>query len=139
MPETCVTELKFTSPIANIKSYRTYIPAVFLTVGVVMVSLWENPQLPPAIGESDKLMHALMYALLAVAWIIPVKQCLRASAWPYIFMWLGVTLFGALMEILQHWCTRTRSGDWADVLADAIGALLGIAVVALWQWRYAKK
>jgi VanZ family protein len=33
------------------------------------------------------------------------------------------------MEILQRFCTLTRSGEMADIYADALGALLGLLAV----------
>jgi VanZ family protein len=52
---------------------------------------------------------------------------------PYVYVWLSVTAYGALMEILQHFCTVTRSGEMADLYADMIGALAGVALVAMFK------
>lgn len=47
---------------------------------------------------------------------------------------LSATLLGALLEILQSFTTY-RSADWADLLADALGAALAYAVLtALSRW-----
>lgn len=128
MPETFVTALKSTSPIGTNKSYMAFLPAVVLTVGIAVLSLWENPQVPPSIRLSDKILHGLMYTFLAVAWMLPLIR--RISFFRSgVVVFLSVTLYGGLMEILQRFCTLTRTGEMADLYADALGALLGLLVV----------
>lgn len=40
----------------------------------------------------------------------------------------GMILLGGLMELLQAYCTTTRSGEWLDFWADTVGVLLGNGV-----------
>ena len=110
-----------------------YLPAVLLTVGIAVLSLMESPYVPQSLSGKDKLLHGAMYACLAVAWIVPmVRQRFGApSLARFFFVWLSVTAFGALMEVLQRYCTLTRSGEMADLYADAIGAMVGLAIAAL--------
>ena len=138
MPATCVTELKYTSPIATDKSHMAYIPAVLLTVGIAVISLWEAPHLPPPVlSLGDKVLHGLMYTALAVTWMVPVaRHQFRISDFKYRLLsamgvCTAVTVYGALLEVLQRFCTLTRSGEMADVYADFIGALVGVAVVVI--------
>ena len=138
MPVICVTELKSISPIATKSFYRMCIPAVLLTVGIAVISLWEAPQLPPPVlSLGDKVLHGLMYTVLAVAWMVPVAQLqisnFRFQISNYSIVCLAVTAYGALMELLQFYCTRTRSGEWLDVLADFVGALIGVAIVGVFE------
>jgi hypothetical protein len=37
-------------------------------------------------------------------------------------------LLGGLIELLQAYCTTTRSGEWFDFWADSIGVLLGAGI-----------
>jgi len=142
MPVICVTELKFTCPIVLKKSYMAYVPAVLMTVGIAVVSLWEAPHLPREVAMHDKIMHGLMYTVLAVCWAVPLTlkrpQTISNYLKPAICVCLCVTAYGALMEVLQRYCTLTRSGEMADVLADFIGALLGVALVAMFTWLHPK-
>jgi VanZ family protein len=105
-----------------------WIPAVVMTAGIAIVSLWEYPQVPRTLSANDKIMHGLMYALLAVTWMIPVRKRTIARVSPYVYVWLSVTVYGALIETLQRFCTLSRSGEMADLYADALGALVGIAI-----------
>lgn len=131
MPETSVMVSKSTSPIGADKSCLVFLPAVLLTVGIAVLSLWENPQIPQTIRLSDKILHGLMYTFLAVAWMLPLIR--RVSFFRSgVVVFLSVTLYGGLMEILQHFCTLTRTGEMADLYADALGALLGVLLVGIY-------
>ena len=120
-----------------------YMPAVLLTAGIAVLSLWENPQVPPTVQMSDKLAHGLMYTVLAVAWMIPIairQATNRKSLIVYVlYVCFAVTAYGALMEILQRFCTLTRSGEMADLYADFIGAAVGVTAVVLVQQLKAYK
>ena len=111
-----------------------YVPAVLMTVGIAVVSLWEAPHLPPPVMSlGDKVLHGLMYTVLAICWCVPITlkrpQTISNYLKQAIRVCLCVTAYGALMEVLQRFCTLTRSGEMADVLADFIGALLGVMIV----------
>ena len=144
MPVICVTELKYICLIVRKRSYMTFIPAVLLTVAIAVVSLWESPQVPVGFRMSDKLIHGLMYTLLAITWMIPVAHKCPSHLSPftrhlYLFTCACVTLYGGLLELLQHYCTRTRSGEWEDFLADFIGALVGVVLVALLRYIFVSR
>ena len=110
----------------------TFVPAVLLTAGIAILSLTESTRMP-AVSLNDKLVHGFMYTLLAVAWALPLikSKITNQESSTYRLVLLGTTLFGALMELLQHYCTLTRSGEWMDLLADFLGALVGVSIVAL--------
>ena len=109
-------------------------PAVLLTVGITVISLWENPQMPQTVSLSDKAMHGIMYCLLTITWMLPESRRCPSHWTPYLYVCLGVTFYGGLMEALQRFCTLTRSGEMADLLADFIGACVGVALVALYRY-----
>ena len=111
-----------------------FIPAVVVTAGITVVSLWENPQMPEGMRMSDKLMHSLMYVLFAAVWMAPVRRWYSSRIWSYMAVCFSVTAYGALLELLQANCTRTRSGEWLDVLADLVGALIGVSLIGLFYY-----
>ena len=127
----CVTVLKSICPIAKPNSHIKFIPAVLTAIVIAIASLWENPQMPQAITVSDKLAHGVLYAILAISMIAPLERSARTRVLPYIYVCALATAYGALMEILQRFCTLTRSGEMADLYADAIGAIIGVAVIAI--------
>lgn len=133
MPAICVTELKYTSPIVTKTSYMAFLPAVVMTAGIAVLSLTESNHMP-SVQVSDKIAHGLMYALLTAAWLAPLLRLSHTRVIPYISVVFSVTAYGALMEILQRFCTLTRSGEMADLFADFIGALIGVFLV----WLYTR-
>ena len=104
-------------------------PAVLLTAGIAILSLTESTHMP-AVSVSDKLMHGVMYLLLAISWMIPVRRP--------VWVCLAVTLYGGLLELLQYACTLTRSGEWLDLFADFLGALIGVLSMILFQRLHEK-
>lgn len=131
MPEICVTVSKSICPIALKKSHMAYIPAVVVAVGIAVLSLMERPDRIMVVHASDKVLHGLMYALWAVT--VMLGACVNGHRrWSaFLAVTIFVTAYGALMEYLQYACTVSRSGEWLDILADFVGAIIGVALVAL--------
>lgn len=132
MPVISVTVLKSICPIANCKKYWTFLPAVLFTAAVAYLSLTESAQ-APSVALNDKVIHACIYLVLAITWLLPLKSPISNIQFP-IYVVLGVTAFGGILELLQHFFTLTRSGEWLDLLADFVGALIGISIVVLLKW-----
>lgn len=129
----CVTVLKSICPIAKPNSHIEFIPAVLTAIVIAIASLWEQPQEPPAFTINDKLVHGVLYAMLAISMIAAVGRDARTRVLPYIYTCVIATSYGALMEILQRFCTLTRSGEMADLYADAIGAIIGVLLVGIFE------
>lgn len=132
MQATSVTVSKYTCPIVLNRSHMTYLPAVLLTVGIAIMSLTESTHMP-SVSLNDKLLHGAMYALLAVTWALPLRKLSTFNFHLSTYIICGVTAYGALMEILQRFCTLTRSGEMADLLADFLGAFVGTMIVLLFE------
>ena len=109
-----------------------FLPAVILTVGIAIMSLTESTHMP-SVSLNDKLLHGAMYALLAVTWALPLRKLSTLNFHLSTYIICGVTAYGALMEILQRFCTLTRSGEMADLLADFLGAFVGTMIVLLFE------
>ena len=78
----------------------------------------------------DKWTHLVMYGgTCSVIWFEYLLHH-RTIDWGKILLLsvVGMTLLGGLMELLQAYCTITRSGEWFDFWADSLGVLLGNAV-----------
>jgi VanZ family protein len=92
---------------------------------VVLVSLYvlfsPNPGAGPLFPQSDKVVHAALFAALAGAgrWRFGPLRAVLVAALAY----------GALSEVVQWLALPHRSGDVLDVLADSVGALLGWLLV----------
>src|SRR4051794_13990880 len=79
---------------------------------------------------ADKLAHVFLFGTFALLWLRSDKQRLLTI--------LAVGLvYGAALELYQEWLIPGRSGSTDDLLADAVGLLIGAAVQACWARRRA--
>lgn len=110
--------------------YIKHYPISLIVIGIICyLSFFTPPQTDlNEIPNLDKLVHFCMYfGLCSVIWIeylwhhssVNRKQLLSGAV-------LFPILMSGLIEILQEYCTDTRSGDWLDFIANSIGALASI-------------
>lgn len=137
--EICVMEPKYTSPIVAKKSYLAFIPAVLVAAGIAVASLWEYPIVPNELMGSDKVLHGLMYALLSATLMGAFVFIRRARISMYVYVIIACTCYGALMEVLQRFCTFYRTGEMADIYADSLGAIIGALFIALLYYGRRKR
>jgi VanZ family protein len=101
-----------------------------LAAAITVTSLMPASELP-AIGMSDKLEHLLAYVALGF-WFASL-----ISRRDYLFLALALLAFGGAIEIAQGWMALGRQADLADLLADAIGSVIGIAIAMTPLGRWA--
>lgn len=82
---------------------------------------------PSAGGEpwfdgADKLQHALAFLALT-AWFLALVERSRYAA-----VVVAMLAFGALIEVAQRLMPYGRQAEWADMGADALGVLAGLAL-----------
>jgi len=81
---------------------------------------------------SDKLLHALEYALLCVL----AFQVFRTCRWRWLVRWSGLAalVFASLFGLSDEWHQGLvgRDADMADWLADTVGAALVAAVLMVY-------
>ncbi|MEO8306852.1 MAG: VanZ family protein [Pseudomonadota bacterium] len=103
--------------------------ALFIAAFITVTCLMPARDMPD-IGTWDKLIHASSYVALAF--------CLGGSIQRRHFLWLVVALtaFGGLIELAQEAMQMGRHAEWADLLADFIGTVVGVALAAtaLGRW-----
>lgn len=95
---------------------------LLLAVAAIVIawtSLLPPDDLPSSFGLSDKVIHLIGYMVLG---ILAVLSGIR---WPWA---LGsVIAFGLLLEVAQG-ILGYRSFEWADLGADALGAVAGVVI-----------
>jgi VanZ family protein len=103
---------------------------MFWSCGVIILVLALIPTAPylPSTGW-DKSNHLLAFAVLTI---------LGCRAYPsrIAVVLVGAMFYGGLIEVLQSFIPY-RSAEWADLIADAIGVLVGRGLLACrWpKWR----
>ena len=105
---------------------------VIFTVLVTVLSLRSISSPPQFFSSQDKVGHFIAYALLAwLACQALGSRLKHASTLTIAFMYASAT--GAILELLQANLTSSRQGDWADFLANLLGALSGCVIFSLRQ------
>lgn len=96
-------------------------------VAGVVLALWPVSEPTERLfPHADKVQHGLAFALLVgLGWLGRLRPLVRLC--------LGLLLLGGAIEVAQSF-TATRSAEWADILADAIGIGVG-ALGATWTQR----
>ena len=83
----------------------------------------------------DKWTHLVMYgSTCSVIWFEYLRHH-HTIAWRKVLLLavVGMILLGGLMELLQAYCTTTRSGEWLDFWSDTVGVLLGNGIGLLYK------
>lgn len=98
-----------------------------LLLGVVVLSLLPGEYLPPQTASIwDKAQHASAFAVLGAWGLLAYPR----QPWRVL---IALLAFGGAIELAQA-STTWRFGDWQDLLADAVGLVIG-AVLAWWPRR----
>lgn len=86
---------------------------------------------PPQTADTgwDKANHALAFTALAFSAVWALWQ--RPRQWPVLFIVL--LAYGGAIEIAQSF-VPSREAEWADLLADGVGIVLGLLVAWPIAW-----
>lgn len=116
-------------PLAFLTRYRLQFFGIAATVllGIVIAVLTLAPVSSQDVPGSDKLHHVLGFAALA----FPLPFARPRLAIPVA---LGVIAYGGMIELIQPYFGR--QAEWADFLADGLGAVLGAGLGALAGRRF---
>lgn len=86
----------------------------------------------PTLSHLDKLDHLLAFAALAAAGGLALRAGWRTA----LMVAASMVAYGGLIELAQTQVPG-RVGDWADLLADTMGVMLGLGLVLALRraWR----
>jgi VanZ family protein len=112
--------------------YKTafrFLPPLAWVAVIVFFSLIPADELPETplinIPYFDKLVHLGMYFFLAILLVNPLKTVKFPA---FFFTVIFSVLLGGGLELLQLYCTKNRTGDWYDLLADVLGTVAGLLI-----------
>ena len=122
---------------------RYFLAPVFWAAIIFFLSSIPSEDLPDfsfwRLISFDKFAHACMYGMLA---FLLMKACYRQySSWYIRYNAIKITavaaiVYGGLIEIYQELLLADRYGDWLDLIANIIGAFLGIFIFRLIFFEY---
>jgi VanZ family protein len=112
--------------IAILKKY--WISTLMCAV-ILVLCLMNTEELPGApMSNFDKLVHLIMFLTISGVFFFDRTQHLKLKITQQQLLFSALLfpiLFGGIIEILQEYCTLTRSGDWMDWVFDSVGAVVG--------------
>lgn len=114
-----------------IRFIRKYPLSLLIIATILFLSLFNPPKTRlDDVSNIDKIAHVCMYGgLELVIWIEYLRHHSNLN-WLRILL-LGIIapiLLGGLLELAQMYLTQQRSGEWADLIADSIGILIGAVI-----------
>lgn len=115
-----------------------YKETVIIGLLIAYLSLVKEPvlRLPEDVAFADKWGHMLAYLLLGAMLAV---NLLRDDKKMKTLLLVGLIVpvaYGGLLELLQGAFCYPRTASWFDWLADIIGTIIGVSVIAgIWSWR----
>lgn len=111
-----------------IQFFKHWWPSGIVVLVIIYATLFPDPagvdSLPP-IPYLDKLIHAIMFGGFAGALYFDWYRAHRNANKRKMLMFCFLSVaFGALIEIIQQLMGIGRSGDFFDLIADTIGAVV---------------
>lgn len=104
-------------------------PVSLIIIAIILYLSFYHPSSDslPKIPHFDKLAHFCMYGGLSGMLWLEFLWKYRTQQLPMRHVWIGALLcpilLSGLIEILQDNLTYYRGGEWADFLANCLGAI----------------
>ena len=105
---------------------KRFFPAFLWAIIICVLSLMPSRNLTELrfdLLAPDKLAHVAVYALLSFLWLWGYKETNRKKV---SIVLLGSIILGVLLEIAQYLFFPDRFFELYDILANVIGAIIGI-------------
>ncbi|MFV5688705.1 VanZ family protein [Flavobacterium sp. ZT3R25] len=105
---------------------------------IVFFCLIKSSDIPAVhIANLDKVVHSFFYFVFTSLWFFFFKKQLNSLTIfkPLLLSFMFSIFFGIAIEIVQTLFTTTRKGDFFDVVANLLGAILAICVILFFN-RY---
>ena len=109
--------------------YRSHIPAILWTLAIISSCLVPASSFKrfsfDSILELDKIIHFIMYAGFFILWRLSADKL--KSKYSVILLFTAI-LLGIGIEVIQGEMKYGRTYDEADMVANTIGAFLGLLI-----------
>jgi len=111
--------------------FKYYGPAILWALFILIMcsiklgSISNSPLFSPGF---DKLVHCGFFFMMVTLICIGAVKHQLPSSLPFKYLLvitICVILYGGIIELLQLLLFTWRSGEWDDLFADSIGALMG--------------
>ncbi len=102
--------------------------AIMYTTTLLVASLIRTPSTIETPENTDKVLHFTAYFILAILWYYVGRMYQLNPKKSAVITSIFAISLGILLEFLQSYCTQSRVFDTYDILANTIGAIVGILV-----------
>lgn len=141
MPVICALERNSDQPYSTkVKAVLHYWKTIIVSGGILYLSLIRDVhifEVVPTFTGADKVVHALMYAILGGVWIWELMDQHTNRRKNIVWGLLFPILYGGIIELLQEYYFPPRTGDWWDWAADILGTIIGLlTVLLLWKKQH---
>lgn len=101
--------------------------SILYTLALIIASLITLKGVP-SLGSSfdDKIYHIVAYAGLAFLWASNFKP-FKTKYIPFVVLFVSIFL-GFILELLQYLVNPNRTYDTYDLIANALGAIIGTLI-----------
>jgi VanZ family protein len=113
---------------------KYWLSIIFIIIIFIACFMNTTPLPPPPVMNFDKVVHSILFLGLAGVLFFDNTGYLRfpiSKARIFLSAFVLPVALGGLIEIMQEYLTKTRSGDWFDFLFDGIGGLFGWGIALL--------
>lgn len=116
-----------------------YKEAIVVGLLIAYFSVVKEPviRLPEDVAFADKWGHTLAYFLLGSMLALDLWRGEMKGMHLWVIGLAVPIVYGGLLEIIQGAFCYPRTASWWDWLADIIGTIVGVSIVAgLWTWKH---
>lgn len=111
---------------------------------ITMLSLFSFSQMDLDEGNwnipyADKITHFVFYLVFAILGTMMFRERTKGEMGVVKATWITVVFaisYGIIVEVLQYTLTTDRMAEWADALANSLGAFAGIGLI---RWLFSKE
>ncbi len=115
--------------VGRLPAYTNTLMVLALILYLTLVPQPLPEETPPLFPGADKVVHALMFWALATAWMFDTyRRGHKLSGRSKLIILATSIVLGGAIEVAQYLMAMGRGAEWADLLADCIGA-----VAAYWS------
>ncbi|MFN3756305.1 MAG: VanZ family protein [Flavobacterium sp.] len=99
---------------------------------VTVLSLMKIGKIPSiTVENSDKYVHFIFYFITAFLTYITLKSFGVSFYKRVLLSFVFSVVYGIIIEVLQEVLTDTRRFEWADIVANATGAIISLLLISV--------
>ena len=121
----------------NKKRILLLILALFWTISITVACLVSMTDVPNiTVDQADKIVHLGFYTVFSILWFLYLRTAIKDTKKLFLSVFLLSVSFGILIEICQSVFTENRQADVRDAIANTLGTLLGLGIMAVYNKRF---